>query len=324
MKKGVAVVSTLLLLSLAGPAFAGGDTPQAVRIPNDLHYWEKSSFAEMVPPLREPTDKDHLESIRVWVKIPEDQKITVSWIAPQNRYSLMYPNGTVADRVDSSKNDPASDENVDDVRGARIDEKSDTVFHDYEVAPDQSASWLMGYEWKRDGDQADLQAADALVALFFPPGFHWDPGAIQHFRQLNRCAACHQPDAPAPVTTAPPFRFESDSRGFFQPMTILQNSMTVRDHRDWDLNADDPFITVWCGDQQTHAVTQGDVRKYVCANDIAPVGKLDIRAALQNHDPHAQQVCQSRSYLFRHMDLKARQAFSTAFEDCGISDKLVR
>ena len=308
---------TLIALSLGIQAFAGAGVVK-VQIPNEMNYWEKSGFVDMVGPLRLPSDKEHLENIRVWLKVPDDQKISVSWVPTQSRYSLVYPVGAVADRVDSSKSDPSSEEGVDDVRGARIDEQSNTIFHDYQTVPDESDQWLKGYEWKRDGDQADKQAADALVALFFPSGHNWDPGVIRQFRQLNKCAACHEPDAPAPGTTAPPFRFASDSRGFFQPMTVLENSMTVRDHRDWDLNADDPFITVWCGDKQTHAVVNGDVRKYECPGDVAPVGKLDIRAALAKHDAHAEQVCKARTYLYQHMDSDAQKAYRSAFEDCGI------
>ena len=326
MTKSVRAIAGMTMTACLWNASAWGQeqvktqsTPQEVQIPNDLHYWENAGFAEMVPPVRLPSDKDHLESIRVWLRVPEDQKISVSWVESQSRYSLIYPPGTVADRVDSSKSDPASTEGVDDVRGARIDERSNTIFHDYETVPGESPDWLKGYEWKRDGDNADKAAADALVSLFFPKGYNWDPAVIRQFRQLNQCAACHQADAPAPTTTAPPFRFESDSRGFFQPMTVLQNSMTVRDHRQWDLNADDPFVTVWCGDQQTYAVVDGDTRKYECPGEIAPIGKLDIIAALKEHDPHAEQVCSSRNYLYLHMDIQARTAFKPMFEDCNIS-----
>ena len=199
MTKTWVLLGSCLVISLAQASST--PEPQKVQIPNDLHYWEKSGFVDMVGPLQLPSDKDHLESIRVWVKVPDDRKISVSWVPSQSRYSLIYPAGTVADRVDSSKNDPNSAEGVDDVRGARIDEQSNTIFHDYETVPGESDEWLKGYEWKRDGDQADKQAADALVALFFPAGTNWDPGVIQHFRQLNRCAACHQPDAPSPATT---------------------------------------------------------------------------------------------------------------------------
>src|SRR4051794_3489671 len=64
--------------------------PQKVQIPNDLKYWENSGFAEMVPPVRLPSDKEHLESIRVWLKIPDGEKISVTWLDSQKRYSLVY------------------------------------------------------------------------------------------------------------------------------------------------------------------------------------------------------------------------------------------
>ena len=312
------IKSQFLIVALGLTCTAWASEPEKVQIPNDLHYWEKEAFVEMVGPLRLPFDKEHLENIRVMLKIPDDQKVGVSWVESQQRYSLVYPGGTIRPG-DSSKEDLHSEETVDDVRGARIDEQLNTIFHDYQEVPDTDGKWLEGFEWQREGAQADAQAADALVKLFFPPGHNWNPNEIKHFRTLNKCAACHEPDAPSPLTTAPPWRWETDTRGFFQPITVLGNSETVRDHRDWDFNADDPFITVWCGDQQTHAFVNGDVRNYRCPNDIAPVGKLDIRAALQIHDEHAEQVCQSRLYLYLHMNEDAKKAYRSAFDECGIA-----
>jgi hypothetical protein len=92
----------------------------------------------------------------------------------------------------------------------------------------------------------------------------------------------------------------------------------VRDHRIRDLNADDPYVTVWCGNEPVHATVSGAARWYVCPGGQAPLGKLDLAAALRARDPHALQLCASRSYLYRHMDERAREAFAQAFQECGI------
>ena len=130
------------------------------------------------------------------------------------------------------------------------------------------------------------------------------------------------PNQPAPASVRPPSRTPAnmltDSQGFFQPITVLANRMTVRDSRKWDLNADDPFITVWCGNERVRAVTEGDSRSYRCADGGVPVGELQLAAALKNKDAHALQVCASRRYLYQHMDSKARKAYHTAFAECSI------
>jgi hypothetical protein len=110
----------------------------------------------------------------------------------------------------------------------------------------------------------------------------------------------------------------SDARGFFQPIATLQDWMTVRNHRAVDLNANDRFITVYCGNQPTRAKWNANVGAlwYECPQGQAPIGKLNMAAALQARDPHALQVCESRAYLYKHMDEKARAAFASAFSEC--------
>src|SRR5437868_6597366 len=83
----------------------------------------------------------------------------------------------------------------------------------------------------------------------------------------NHCGGCHLINAPAPSVTQTRPSFSSDSHGFFQPMTVLDDSMVIRSHRRWDLNADDPFVTVLCGAQPVRATTNGDSRGYSCPDN---------------------------------------------------------
>ena len=85
------------------------------------------------------------------------------------------------------------------------------------------------------------------------------------------------------------------------------------------MNADDSFITVWCGTERARAITDGDRRSYKCPDGAVPVGELQLAAALRDKDTHALQVCASRRYLYRHMDSKAREAYRTAFAECSIN-----
>ena len=300
------------VLAFRMPAL-GAPTGPILKVPNQVDYWKNEGFEKMEGPLRLPTDGSETDIIQVWLKLPENAKLTAQRIndSQEDRYTLIYPPGTIADRIEFE----IGSGGVDDVRGSRIDVDGSPLFHVYETAPGTDQSWLEGYEWRRSDDVADVIAGEALIKLLYP---HASQGVKNHFRQLNHCGACHEPNAPSPLTTASPFRFESDTQGFFQPITVLQNEMTVRDHRSRDINADDPFITVWCGNQPTKAVVSGMDRWYSCPNEQAPVGKLDIVAALAAKDAHALQICESRAYLFRHMDDNAQAAFAPAFEECKI------
>ncbi|MFL5815706.1 MAG: hypothetical protein ACJ763_19205 [Bdellovibrionia bacterium] len=281
-------------------------------MPNQRDYWKNSGFVEMVAPLRLPSNRQGTDIIQVWLKLPENRKITAYRIndSREDRYTLVYPPGTIADRVEFDS--PIY--GVGDVRGARIDENGSAVFHVFEPAPGVDYHQLAGYEWARKDDVADVAAGEALVALFYPRA---NEAIRNQFRQSNHCGACHQQNAPAPVSTAAPFRYMSDVQGFFQPIAVLQDTMTVRNHRAADLNANDRFITVYCGNQPTRAKWNDWAIWYECPQGQVPVGKLDMASALQAKDPHAIQVCEARAYLYRHMDEKARAAFAPAFAECS-------
>lgn len=280
-------------------------------LPNQRDYWKSNGFVEMVGPLRLPTDSHRIDNIQVWLKLPENGKITAFRIndSREDRYTLVYPPGTIADRVEFD----ATMFGVGDVRGARIDANGNTLFHVFEQAPGLDYHQLTGSEWQRKDDAADVAAGESLVALFYPNA---NEAVRNQFRSLNQCGACHQPNAPVPISTAWPYRHMSDSQGFFQPIAALQDWMTVRNHRPVDLNANDRFITVYCGNQPTRAKWNAEAIWFDCPQGQAPIGKLNMAAALQARDPHALQVCESRAYLYKHMDEKAQAAFAPAFAEC--------
>jgi hypothetical protein len=312
---GKALVIVLLAIQAAGPSM------RAVQIPNDVSYWEKSGFVEMVPPVRLPTDKVNDNAIQVWVKLPAGGTITGTWLEPQHRFSLKFPAGTIADRVEIYKHEAKAMlvvRDIEDVRGARIDSDGHSIFHVYEPVPGGDAGWLKGYEWRRTDNEGDRLAGEALIKLYYLGHGQDAEAEIQGFRRTNQCGACHQPDRPAPKVAARPMLHASDSHGFYQPLAVLEDSMTVRTHRKWDLNADDPFVSVWCGAQKVAAITDGDSRGYKCPDEAAAVGRLDLRAALAAKDVHALQVCKARRYLFDHMDRTAREAYRPSFEECSI------
>ena len=288
-------------------------------------YWRGAGFVEMVPPVRLPSDTRNDNLIKVWLRIPDGGRIALEWVADQQRHSLRFPPATIADRVETMRNERKAlltINGIEDVRGATIDANGATRFHVYEPVPGGPPDRLKGFEWLRTDNAADDLAADSLVALFYP---HASPAAkseSEDFRRLNQCGACHQPNQPAPLTAGARLPGRSnlltDTHGFFQPITVLEDSMAVRSSRPWDLNADDPFVSVSCGSERTSAITEGSRRGYRCPNGEQPIGRLDVPAALAKRDAHAIQVCESRRYLFDHMDQQARAAFGPSFAECAI------
>ncbi len=278
----------------------------------------------MVPPVRLTEDKSIDEKIMVWLRIPAGQKVQVQWLANENRYTLRFPPQTVTDRIDGGENQKQAMFTVNgitDVRGARVGADGSTLWHVYEPVPGKSSGWLSGYEWLRTGPVGDNLAADRLIKLYYPGAPAKAKQEMAVFRRLNQCGACHQPDRPVPTTAASDGDStpETDADGFYQPITVLTDTMTLVNDRPWDLNVGDPSITVWCGTHRAKLTTRGDMcRRYTCPNQLVPIGKLDMAAALEHRDPHALNVCAARKYLYEHMTDQGRKAFGRGFRECSI------
>jgi hypothetical protein len=295
-----------------------------VQLPNDPNYWRNAGFVDMVGPVRLPTDQATGDQIAVWLRIPRQEWISVQWLDRQKRYTIKFPPGTVADRVESAKNEHDAMlviHGVSDVRGARIGADGKTWFHDYEPVPGEPIKWLSGYEWLRSDPVVDNLAADKLLKLFYPGAPAKAKKEMAEFRRLNQCGACHQANRPVPVTarndgfSVP----ETDADGFFQPITVLTDTMTLVNIRPWDSNAGDPYITVWCRSTRAQLTSKDhSYRRYTCRDHGVPTGKLEIVRASRDGDPHALKVCAARKYLYEHMSEDGRKAFAHGFAECSI------
>jgi hypothetical protein len=93
-------------------------------------------------------------------------------------------------------------------------------------------------------------------------------------------------------------------------------SSPLEQHRPRDLNADDPFVSVHCATLAMTPVQIGST--YSCVDGSVPLARLDLARGLAFGRPHELAVCDSRRYLFDHMDDSARNAFAAAFAECGI------
>jgi hypothetical protein len=285
---------------------------RVIRFPGQVGYWQSNGFAEMVGALRLPTNSARTEKIQVWLKVPDGSKIKARKVnGPKgDRITLEYPPGTVADRINFLQGRSL----VGDVRGARINENGEMIYHVYGKAK-KGDSFLSGYEWARKDDRADVVAGDALVRLLFK---HGDSPYAKAFLVDSHCSACHEANSAAPMHMSDGLvRYETDAAGFFQVLTVVSDEETVRGHRDWDLNADDPFVSVWCGKKRALAMIKEGRRFYECPGGF-PVGRLNLVAALKAGDSHALGLCRSRRYIFEHMDEESRILLASAFAECGL------
>jgi hypothetical protein len=292
-------------------------------IADPVTYWTDGRFAEMVPPIRLPTSPDGNDHITVWLRIPDGQRVRVERTG--ERSSLVYPPGTVADRVEMRE--PASVDgqhvwHVTDVRGTRLGEDGRERFHSLQPAAPNSAG-LEGFEWRRDDADGERIATEGLADIV--GGRLRDANAtrrariVDRMRSLNHCQPCHEHDRPerTRISEGTPRR-PTDSAGFYVILSTLSDSAPLESHRPRELNADDSFVTVRCGSSAASLVNTGRGQEYRCEDDQVPVARLDLSRALSAVDPHALAVCRSRRYLYEHMDEAARTAFAPAFVGCGI------
>lgn len=340
-----------ILVCLACPLFVSGwigtlsaaDSPMTIEHP-ETHWVE--GYIPLIPSIHPPTTHDRGDLIQVWLRIPEDGEIDVRWLPDQERHTLIYPDGTVADRVeylhtgDSVPNladyapfDPAAPGSrsatwtVADVRGTRLAD-GDQWFHVYRPVDGQPHVPLTGWRWRRGDRDARQRATERLVqhvsstdsALENEP---LSSSGIAALRRLNDCAACHVPDRPR-IRIAGGERAvqrATDAMGFIVPNAVLQDDCVIADHRPEDVNVEDEFVTVYCADGKPARLREdeGHDEWFICEDGSQPRGRRDVAAGMAAGHPYTEAVCASRAALFRHMSEAAREAFSASFSVCGIA-----
>lgn len=187
--RGVAVALCLVLPATGWLAVAdaeptagaeGADNAMTTaRIDRPLGYWARAGYAAMVPSIHLPTTHNRDDLIQVWLKVPENAAIDARRAADEDRWQLVLPPGTAADRVeyyrigghvpgdatlyrDSAATDPA-DWTVADVRGTRVPGYGTQRFHVYRPVSGRHHAPLTGWSWPRGAPAAQQQATDALL-----------------------------------------------------------------------------------------------------------------------------------------------------------------
>jgi len=312
----------------ADPAVQNHSPVRTERI-SDPGYWKRNGFVEMVPSLRLPTTHDSTDVIRVYVRVPPGRSISAPYVKAQGRFTLLFPPGTRADRVEYVRFRNAEGEIAEtpvDVRGTLIETGGRQRFHTLRPVSGEPFASLLGWSWpahdaraRRNATQRILElAAHAGRPLSAPPLSAPDLRAL---RRLNDCAECHiaNHQRATSIFDAPFPRRESDASGFYVPLTVLHSEVAVAATRPLDLNAGDPFVDIHCGDDPARLIREGEWIWYRCPDESVPVGCRNVRAGIAAGDEYTAAICRSRRYLYDNMDAAAREAFATSLEECAIS-----
>jgi len=295
---------------------------------SDPDYWHRMGYIEMVPSLRLPTTHDATDMIQVYLRVPPGRSISALDLESQGRYTLLFPPGTRADRVESiryRKGKGVFGETPTDVRGTLLLAGGGQRFHTLRPVSGKPSAPLLGWSWpahdKAAREEATRRIMDLAARVGTPVGRPPLSGdELRALQSLNHCAECHVANhrRAASIDGAPLPRRETDASGFYVPLSVLHREVAVAATRPLDLNASDPYVDVRCGVDPARLVRDGDWIWYRCADGSVPIGRRDVRAALAAGDDYTAAVCRSRRYLYDHMDPAAREAFAVSFQECGI------
>jgi hypothetical protein len=334
------------------------------RIDDPLGWWQRQGFAAMVPSIHLPTTHDGDDLIQVWLSIPNGARIDAERLRDSGReparWSLVLPPGTRADRAEYSRVEgpgarqatqfvdgpgvSESDWTLMDVRGTRVLADGTQEFHVLRPINGEVHAPLRGWAWRRGDLGARREATERLIALAREARRPidrdpMDSEGLAALRRLNDCARCHQPRMPrvsrADAGGERSIERASDNLGFFVITTVLSDSGVVADHRPDDLNHEDPFVQVRCGDQPARLTGKDNYERFTCPDAPAgqapdrapdqasdqgvPVGYRDVAAGLAAGHPYTRRLCESRRWLAERMTSRAREAYREALAACGIS-----
>jgi hypothetical protein len=323
---------------------AGAGEIREERIADQMGYWEQNGFAGMVPSIHLPTTHSRDDLIHVWLKVPAGRRIDVERAPDGNGWQLVLPPGTHADRTEyfRASGPPPSeaalyldstavdkrDWTVADVRGTRVLADGRQRFHVYRPINGELHAPLVGWSWPRGDADAQRRATDALIAhcrgarrpIDQPP---MDARALARLRRLNDCAHCHRKDMPQLDRQQSERVLErgTDNLGFFGPTAVLSDSCVVANHRPEDVNDEDPYVQVRCGDKPAELIRKDSFERYDCANGRVPIGYRDVRAGLAAGHEYTRRVCESRRWLFERMTERARRVYADGFAACGLGGR---
>jgi hypothetical protein len=244
----------------------------------------------------------------------------------QGRHTVHLPEGASVDRVESwqyREPDPErsadASETVVDVRGLRMT-SAGPRYHVLRPASDAPNAPLLGWSWPASDASAHAEATLRLEHFLRgrPNPVKRSPLGADEIAEVvanNACGSCHVGDrAPDPDRPALPRR-ATDADGGFALLMVLEREMPISAARPYDLNHRDPFVQLRCTDG-AQLVSFTPMPR--CPGNESPLAVRDVAAGLSAGDAYTVRLCESRKYLWDHMDVTAREAFSASFRECGL------
>lgn len=292
-----------------------------VAVPDPASYWQDNGFVEMHPAIQVSVMAGSPTRTRIFLRINGHLQ---AMRLPNGAPTLHYPPGSAADRISYTRLRDGT-YTIADVRGTRWDADGRELFHVYRPEGPEHNAPLIGYEWPRDDFGEQRQATRLLDELLrVTPAPPWGQTAgsqtRRRFRQLNNCAGCHVPDKPEAVSNyerLPPW--PTDRAGLYVPLAVLADQAVLSNSRSFhDPNAADPTVTAKCADDAVKPSGRRGVHWYHCRNRAVPKGFRNVAREFAADNPYARKICQSRAYLFQHMDRNAQDIFAEAFRACGL------
>ena len=137
--------------------------------------------------------------------------------------------------------------------------------------------------------------------------------------ELNHCENCHYPNRYEAVwkeSSHLPHR-NTDASGFYTPLSVLSDQAPLPETRARDLNMEDPFIDFTCVDGNEPIIRNKiSFHPMYCQDGMAVLAVRNIKEGIRSEDSYTSKICDSRYYLYRHMDLSAKKIFSAYIAEC--------
>jgi hypothetical protein len=295
----------------------GAVTRITIAEPRD--YWAREGFVEMVPAIRLPSSTAEAEDVAIWLRLPADAVIETQWSEAREGWVLVFPPGTVADRVEQRGR--GAKRGVVDVRGTTITADGQQL-HTLRRAGSEADAPLFGYAWPRADPEAHARATARLLAVLegLPPATRMTDEARTRYldgvARKNQCTRCHsyaRPDNGREQEHGLVNR-GTDGSGFFTPQTVFADAIVLERYGGHDPNLDDPAVAITCPDgRPATRHSEGTRKRAACADQAVAIARLDDQAV---EPARLERICRARRYLFDHLDDQGKQVFAAALLPC--------
>ena len=304
------------------------DVVQRIRIAEPDGHWAREGFVEMVPPVRLPSSSAEAEDVAIWLRIPQGGRIETRWDERRGDWVLVFPPGTVADRVEQRGR--GSQRGVADVRGTEIGADGEEWMHTLRpstarLGGSSGDSPLFGYTWPRSQPDAHARATTRLLAELeaLPPATRMRAAARTRYldgvERKNQCTDCHVHARPDNAVEGEHGLVNrgTDGSGFFTPQTVLRDSIPLERYGGYDFNLADPAVRLACPDgSPVTRERKAQRERAACPGRAVPVAHVDLAAV---DGERRERICRARRYLFDHLDAHGRALFSAALAPCSSS-----